>query len=139
MPHGHAKATTTTASAPTTTAPASAASTASTAPPEQSSTVQIQIAGATAIISFESADLSGTLQTADARFAPSGTSFDFAIEGVSYSGSPVTTTSTTAGGLIAQVQVAAASGGVSVAVSLRSPASHDEFGIGHDTVGVSLS
>jgi hypothetical protein len=133
------KTTTTTGAAPTTTTAAAATTTSATVPAEQSSSVQVQIAGATAIVTFDSADLNGTLQTTGARFSASGTAFDFVIDGVSYSGSPVTTSSSTAGGLISQVQVAATSGGVTVAVSLRSPASHDEFGIGHDTVGVSLS
>jgi len=133
---GH-RATTTTHQTTTTAAPAT--TTAVTAPPVQSSSVQVQIAGATAIISFSSADLSGTLQTGNARFSASGTTFAFSVSGVTYSGQPLTTSAPSGTGLISQVVVSAAGGGVAVSVSLRSPASHDQFGLGHDTVGVTLS
>jgi hypothetical protein len=137
--HQRTAATTTSVTASTTTTSPPATTTSVTAAPEQTASLQVQIAGATAIISFDSSDLSGTLATSGARFSPSGTAFDFVITGVSYSGFPVTTNAPSSSGLISQVTVSSSAGGVTVVVSLRSPASHDEFGIGHDTVGVSLS
>jgi hypothetical protein len=136
--HHHAATTTTGAPTTTTTSTPPVTTAANTAPPEQASTVQVQINGATTIVTFDSSDLSGTLQTANPGFNASGTTFTFTISGVSYSGTPVTTTAAGTG-LISQVVVSGTSGGASVVVSLRSAASHDEFGLGRDTVGVSLS
>jgi hypothetical protein len=123
-------------SASTTTTP-----TATSAPPGslQASSIQLQITGSTAVIQFASADLNGSLQTADPGFSAEGMIFSFLVEGVAYSGSPVTTSSTSASGLIGQVVASAAPDGVSVRVTLRSPATSYQLGLGHDLVGLTLS
>jgi hypothetical protein len=91
------------------------------------------------VIQFASSDLSGSLQTADPEFTAGGTIFSFQVEGVSYSGSPVTAASTSASGLIGQVVASADPNGVSVRVTLRSPATNYQLGLGHDLVGLTLS
>ncbi len=104
---------------------------------ETTGSITIQISGASAIVQFVSSSLTGSLQTADPAFGGAGTSFSFLVRGVSYSGSPVTTTAST--GMIAQVTAAQSSGGVEIRVSLRSAATNYQFGLGHDLVGVTFS
>jgi hypothetical protein len=91
------------------------------------------------LIQFASSDLSGSLQTADPGFSAGGTVFSFLVEGVSYSGAPVTASSSSTTGLVDQAVASAATGGVSVRVTLRSPATAYQLGLGHDEVGLTLS
>lgn len=135
-PH-KSSAPTTAIRATTTTAPSATAP--SSAPPLAASSIQLQITGSTAVVQFASADLSGSLATADPGFSAGGTVFSFLVQGVTYSGSPVTATSTSATGLIDQVVASANPGGVSVRVTLRSEATGYQLGLGHDLVGLTLS
>jgi hypothetical protein len=123
------RATTTTTSGTTT----------SSAPPVQASSIQLQITGSTVVVQFASSDLSGSLATADPGFSAGGTVFSFLVQGVTYGGSPVTATSTSAAGLIDQVVALANPGGVSVRVTLRSEATSYQLGLGHNLVGLTLS
>jgi hypothetical protein len=65
--------------------------------------------------------------------------WDFIVTGVSYSGSATTTSPSVAGGLVSQVVVSPANGGITVEVKLSEPAGHYAFGLGHNEVGVMLS
>jgi hypothetical protein len=135
-PH-KSNAPTTTVRATTTTAPS--VTTTSGAPPVSASSIQLQITGSTVVVQFASSDLSGSLATADPGFSAGGTIFSFLVQGVTYGGSPVTATSTSAAGLIDQVVASANPGGVSVRVTLRSEATTYQLGLGHDLVGLTLS
>jgi hypothetical protein len=121
---------TTTTAPPATTAPAQSL---------QASSIQVQVTGSSAVVQFASSDLSSSLQTADPGFSAGGTIFSFLVEGVSYSGAPVTATSTSTTGLISQVVASADPNGVSVRVTLRSEATGYQLGLGHDLVGLTLS
>ena len=128
-------------SASTTSVPSATTTTATTAPAQslQASSIQVQITGSSAEVQFASSDLSGSLQTADPGFSAGGTIFSFLVEGVLYSGAPVTATSTSTSGLISQVVASAAPDGVSVRVTLRSQATSYQLGLGHDLVGLTLT
>ena len=128
-------------SASTTSVPLATTTTPTTAPAQslQASSIQVQITGSSAEVQFASSDLSGSLQTADPGFSAGGTIFSFLVEGVSYSGAAVTTTSTSTSGLISQVVASADSNGVSVRVTLRSQATSYQLGLGHDLVGLTLT
>jgi len=97
----------------------------------------VQISGASAIVEFTSASLTGSLSPSAGVFSQGGTVFAFTVSGVAYSGAPVTTTAT--GGLIVSVEVSAAPTGAAVSVKLSGPASHSQFAIGRSQVGVALS
>ncbi|MGH9045293.1 MAG: hypothetical protein ACRDVP_10765 [Acidimicrobiales bacterium] len=129
----HASASTT---GPTTATTAPVAPT-TTSPPVQASTVQVQIAGATATIQFTSSDVSGSLFPQKGTFGAGGTLYIFTVSGVAYSGSPSTTVSTS--GLIGSVAVSAGHNGAQVTIKLSSPATHASYGLGHNEVGVSFS
>lgn len=124
--------TTTTTSAPPTAAPASTTTTAI-----QTSSVTVQIAGASATIQFVSSNITGSLAPGTGSFSQGNTVYTFPVTGVAYSGAPATTTAS--GGLITSVTVAAASGGVTVTVQLSSAASRASLGLGHNEVGVQFS
>ena len=102
----------------------------------QSPAVKVQISGASAIVDFTSASLTGSLSPSAGVFGQGGTVFTFTVGGVSYSGSPTTTTATS--GLITSVEVSAAGTGATVTIKLSSPASRSQFAIGHTQVGVAL-
>ena len=123
-------ATTTTTSPTATSAPAQSL---------RASSIQLQITGSSVEVQFASASLNGSLQTADPGFSSGGMIFSFLVEGVAYTGSPVTASSTSASGLIGQVVASSAPDGVSVRVTLRSPATTYQLGLGHDLVGLTLS
>jgi hypothetical protein len=108
-----------------------------TVPPVQSASVQVQITGSTATIDFTSSSVSGSLSPGAGTFSDGGTLYTFVVSGVSFSGSPSTTTA--AGALISSVEISGGSGGATVAIKLSSPTSHESYGLGHDEVGVTFS
>ena len=108
-----------------------------TVPSVQSTSVQVQISGATATIDFTSSSVSGSLSPAAGTFSEGATLYTFAVSGVSFTGSPSTTTAT--GGLISSVVVSGGSGGATVTIKLSSPTGHETYGLGHDEVGVTFS
>ena len=108
-----------------------------TSPPVQSSSVQVQISGSQATISFASSDVSGSLSPQPGTFSQGGTVYEFVISGVQFTGA--STTQSQSGGLISSVTVSSASGGAAVTVKLTAPASHSSYGLGHNEVGVIVS
>ena len=114
------------------------APTSTTAPKVPSATVEVEIAGGTALVQFVSSTLNGDLTPTNPAFIQANMVFTFTVQGVNYSGPPQTTSAGTSG-LITQVVVTSSNGGVTVEVKLSAPASHYAFGQGHNQVGVTLS